>query len=149
MWLLPSNSSANAVETAIMSAPGAGSLHGLQSSVASAAHSHGLVIALVLAAASTAIGVAVAQDWRPAPFLVVAIVLNLAYWVVGQGFGGVFYTNSATDPNAGPLFVLLALILLTLTRRPIAADQAVALDARKGPIRAAERAAARPAQSTT
>ncbi len=22
--------------------------------------------------------------------------------VIGQGFGGIFYTNSATDPNSGP-----------------------------------------------
>lgn len=149
MWLLPSNSSANAVGTAIMSAPGAGWLHSLQSSAASAANGHGLVIALVLAAVSAGIGVAVAQNRRPAPFLVLAIVLNLAYWVMGQGFGGMFYTNSATDPNTGPLFVLLALVLLTLTRRPIAADQAVALDATSGPIHADGRAVARPASSTT
>jgi hypothetical protein len=149
MWLLPSNSSANAVGTAIMSAPGAGFLHTLQTSVASTANGHGLVIALVLAAVSAGIGVAVAQDWRSAPFLVVAIVLNLAYWVVGQGFGGIFYTNSATDPNTGPLFVLLGLVLLTLTRRPIAADQSVALDARSSSGRASARAVARPAQSTT
>ena len=147
MWLLPSNSSANAVATAIGSAPGAGVLHSLQSSVASGTNGHGLVIALVLAAVSAAIGVAVAQNWRPALFLALAIVLNLAYWVVGQGFGGIFYTNSATDPNTGPLFVLLALVLLTLTRHPIAADQAVALDARSGSDRGAGRAVARPAQS--
>jgi hypothetical protein len=36
--------------------------------------------------------------------------------VIGQGFGGVFYTNSATDVNAGPLFVLFALVLLSLNR---------------------------------
>jgi hypothetical protein len=50
-----------------------------------------------------------------------AIALNLAYWVIGQGFGGVFYTNSATDLNTGPLFVLLALVLLSLarSRRPV------------------------------
>jgi hypothetical protein len=149
MWLLPSNSSANAVATTIMSAPGAGWLHSLQTSVASAAHGHGLTIALVLAAVSAAIGIAVANNWRPAPFLVLAIVLNVAYWVIGQGFGGIFYTNSATDPNAGPLFVLLAVVLLTLTRHPIAADQPGPLDARSGSIRGAGRAVPQPAQSTT
>jgi hypothetical protein len=40
-------------------------------------------------------------------------VLNLAYWVLGQGFGGIFQ-GGATDPNAGPLFVLLAYVLYTL-----------------------------------
>jgi hypothetical protein len=117
-WLLPANSSAHATSSAIMSAPGAGFLHSLQTSVASDASGNGLVIAIVLALVSAAIGVAVAKNWRPAPFIALAIVLNLGYWVIGQGFGGIFYTNSATDPNAGPLFMLLAAVLYTLTRAP-------------------------------
>ena len=123
-WLLAPNSSANATSSAIMSAPGAGFLHSLQSSAASGATGHGLVIAVVLALASAAIGVAVAKNWRPAPFIALAIALDLGYWVVGQGFGGIFYTNSATDPNAGPLFVLLALVLYSLTRNPAPVNQA-------------------------
>jgi hypothetical protein len=123
-WLLAPNSSANATSSAIMSAPGAGFLHSLQSSAASGASGHGLVIAIVLALVSAAIGVAVAKDWRPAPFIALALVLNLAYWVIGQGFGGIFYTNSATDPNAGPLFVLLALVLYSLTRITAPVSQA-------------------------
>jgi hypothetical protein len=117
-WLLAPNSSANATTNAIMSAPGGGWLHSLQSSVASSAKGHGLLIALVLALLSAVIGLAVATNWRPLPFLALAIVLNVGYWVIGQGFGGIFYTNSATDPNAGPLFVLLALVVLSLTPRP-------------------------------
>jgi hypothetical protein len=114
-WLLPANTGANATSDAIMSAPGSGWLHGLQSSAASGARGHGDVIAIVLALVSAAIGIAVAKNWRPKPFLWLAIVLNIGYWVIGQGFGGVFYTNSATDLNSGPLFVLLALVLLSLT----------------------------------
>jgi hypothetical protein len=120
-WLLAPNSSANATSSAIMSAPGAGFLHSLQSSVASGASGHGLVIAIVLALVSATIGVAVVKNWRPSMFIALAIVLNLGYWVIGQGFGGIFYSNSATDPNAGPLFVLLALVLYPLTRAPISA----------------------------
>jgi hypothetical protein len=120
-WLLPANSSANATTNAIMSAPGSGSLHSLQSSVASGATGHGAAIAIVLALLSAGIGVAVACNWRTRPVVALAIALNLAYWVIGQGFGGVFYTNSATDLNTGPLFVLLALVLLSLarSRRPV------------------------------
>jgi hypothetical protein len=44
---------------------------------------------------------------------VLAVVLNLIYWVVGQGFGGIFQ-GGATDPNAGLLFVVLAYALYTL-----------------------------------
>lgn len=114
-WLLGANSSANATANAIKSAPGAGWLHSLQNNIASAAQGHGLVIAIVLALLSAAIGVAVWKNWQPRPFLAIAIELNLIYWIVGQGFGGIFYTGSATDPNAGPLFVLLALVLYSLT----------------------------------
>jgi hypothetical protein len=113
-WLLPANSGANATASAIKSAPGGGWLLSLQSSAASGAKGHGAAIAIVLALVSAAIGVAVATNWRPRPFLVLAIVLNAGYWVIGQGFGGVFYTNSATDLNSGPLFVLLAVVLLAL-----------------------------------
>lgn len=113
-WLLPANSGANATANAIISAPGSGWLHSLQSTVASGAKGNGDEIAIVLALVSAAIGVSVAKNWRPRPFLALAIALNLGYWVIGQGFGGVFYTNSATDLNSGPLFVLLALVLLSL-----------------------------------
>jgi hypothetical protein len=136
-WLLAPNSSANATADAIMDAPGGGWLHSLQSSVASSAKGHGLVIALVLAVLSAAIGVAVATNWRPVPFLALAIVLNVGYWVIGQGFGGIFYTNSATDPNAGPLFILLALVVLSLMPRPSIIGRAADVNASNGRVRTA------------
>jgi hypothetical protein len=40
-------------------------------------------------------------------------VLSLAYWVFGQGFGGIFQ-GGATDPNTGPWFVVLAYAMYTL-----------------------------------
>ena len=39
--------------------------------------------------------------------LVLAVALSLIIWVVGQGFGDVF-SGSGTDPNTGPLLILLA-----------------------------------------
>jgi hypothetical protein len=108
LWLLAPNSTANATSSAISSAPsGAGWLSSLQHSVASAAGGHGLAIAIFLAGVSAAIGVAVAINWRPRTFLGLGAILNLAYWVLGQGFGGIL-TGSGTDPNAGLLFILLA-----------------------------------------
>ena len=41
-------------------------------------------------------------------FLVAGAALALDYWVFGEAFGGMF-TGLATDPNTGPLLVLLAL----------------------------------------
>jgi hypothetical protein len=141
-WLLAPNSGANATTDAIMSAPGGGWLHSLQTSAASGAKGHGLVIALVLALLSAAIGVAVATNWRPVPFLALAIALNVGYWVIGQGFGGIFYTNSATDPNAGLLFILLALVVLSLTPRFATSSRAADVNSSNGRVRAADPLAA-------
>jgi hypothetical protein len=114
LWLSAANSGANATHDLISAAPsGASWLTSVEHSAANAANGGGLVIALVLAFVSAAVGAAVAINWRPKAFLVVAIVLNLAYWVLGQGLGGVL-TGSATDPNAGPLFILFALALYPL-----------------------------------
>ena len=114
LWLLGVNSTANATTTLINAAPsGMSWLTTVQDWAASAAHGNGLVIAVVLAFVSFSIGIAVARNWHARAFLIAAIVLNLAYWVLGQGFGGIF-NGGATDPNAGPLFVLLAWALYAL-----------------------------------
>jgi hypothetical protein len=126
LWLLAANSSANATSTLINAAPsGMSWLSSVQRWVADTARGDGLVIAVVLAFVSWTIAVAVAANWRPRAFLTAAIALNLAYWVVGQGFGGMF-AGGATDPNAGPLFVLLAAGLWWLVPiEPATADPAL------------------------
>ncbi|HXA30616.1 MAG TPA: multicopper oxidase family protein [Acidimicrobiales bacterium] len=48
---------------------------------------------------------------RSSVFLLCGAVVALLYWVSGMAFGGIL-TGTATDPNGGPLFVLLALTLL-------------------------------------
>jgi hypothetical protein len=40
--------------------------------------------------------------------VVAAIVVSLLLWLIGQDLGELF-TGGATDPNTGPLLVLLAL----------------------------------------
>ena len=108
LWLLAPNSSANATSGALTATDsGIGWLNDVQHHLASAAGGNGLVIAFVLAAVSATVGIAVAADWRPRAFLAVAIALNVVYWIVPQGLGGIF-AGGATDPNAAPLFVLLA-----------------------------------------
>jgi hypothetical protein len=114
LWLLAPNSTANATSGAISNAPsGAGWLSSLQHSVATAAAGHGLPIAICLAGVSAAFAVTVAMNWHPRKFLVLGVILDLAYWVLGQGFGGIL-TGSGTDPNAGPLFILLAFGMYSL-----------------------------------
>lgn len=108
LWLLPANRASDATHDAIAAAPsGAHWLTNIQHAAANATSGAGLQIALVMAAISAAVAVFVALGWRPRWFLALACVVSLDYWVLGQGFGGIF-TGTATDPNAGPLFVLLA-----------------------------------------
>ena len=105
---------ANAIHNAINAAPsGMSWLSSVQDGFASITKGNGLIFALVLSAASAAIAIAVARNWRAKEFLILAAVLNLIFWVVGQGFGGIFQ-GGATDPNAGLLFIVLAGAMYTL-----------------------------------
>ena len=111
LWLIPANSAADATHATIEAAPaGAHWLLSLQHSLASASAGDGLAIALAMAALSGAIAVSVLLDWHARAFLVLACALALVYWVAGEGLGGIF-TGTATDPGAGPPFVLLACAL--------------------------------------
>lgn len=113
LWLLGANNSANATHDAISAAPsGMGWLSSLESNAARITEGNGFLIALILAVVSVVIGVAVGANWEPRTFLWLAIYLNAIYWVVGQGFGGLA-TGSATDPNAGLPFIVLACALFT------------------------------------
>jgi len=115
LWLEAPSSSANAISGAIQAAPsGMSWLSTVQGWAVSATKGNGLVFALILAGLSLAIAVAVLANWHPKPFLWLAIVLSLVYWVLGQGFGGIFQ-GGATDPNAGLLFVVFACALYPLT----------------------------------
>ena len=114
LWLLAVNSSANATYSLIKAAPaGSAWLASLQNGFMDVSRGHGLTIAVVLAGLSFAIGLAVCFNWQPRAFLWIAIVLNVVYWFVGQGLGGIL-TGTGTDPDAAPLFVLLAVVLYSL-----------------------------------
>ena len=114
VWLMEPASSANATSGAIEAAPsGMSWLSEVQRWAAEGAKGDGLVVALVLAGLSAAIGLSVALNWHPRQFIIAAIVLNLFYWVLGQGFGGIV-EGGATDPNAGLPFVLLGWAMYVL-----------------------------------
>jgi hypothetical protein len=121
LWLTPPGTNANMVSEAIDGAPaGMSWLVSVQSWFAAATRGDGLVLGLMFAIVSATIGVAVARNWRPRPFLALAVAINLGFWVLGQGFGGIF-AGGATDPNSGPLFVLLAYAMYSLVGLPSAA----------------------------
>jgi hypothetical protein len=111
LWLLPANSGAGAVHDAIAGAPsGAHWLSRLLDTAAAATTHQGTTIAIVLAVASTIIGLAVLYGWHPRAFLAMQVFLLGLYWVLGQGLGGVF-TGRATDVGTAPPMILMALML--------------------------------------
>jgi hypothetical protein len=79
------------------------------------AQGHGTTIAVVLAIVSLTVALGV---WTPLrwPALWVGIVVSLAYWLFGQSIGGPFWAESATDVNAAPLFILLAVALFPIAQ---------------------------------
>jgi hypothetical protein len=97
-----------------------------QNSINGHTHGHGTTIAVLLAIVSAAIAIGV---WIPAlrwPALIAGIVISLAYWVLGQDLGGPFWAEGATDVNAGPLFVLLAVTLFPVAQTATARERAPA-----------------------
>jgi hypothetical protein len=112
LWVLPANRAPGSIHDALATAA-AGEPAWLSAAlrhVAKTADGHGTLMAVALAAVSVAIGVGVFTA-RPVPFLAAGVVVSITFWVFGQAFGAVL-TGQGTDPNAGPLFVLLALTLL-------------------------------------
>ncbi|HEY4778477.1 MAG TPA: hypothetical protein VIH47_02660 [Solirubrobacterales bacterium] len=84
-------------------------LGGLQRSLATALSGEGKPIAALLLVLSLAIAAGVWSRRRRETLLLGALV-SLVYWTLGQSLGGLT-TGSATDPNIGPLFLLLAVAL--------------------------------------
>jgi hypothetical protein len=106
--LLPANRAADAVSQ-VFAAAGAGEpgwIRALDRALAGLTAGHGLAASAVLAGLCL---IAAAAVWaRPLtrPGLVLAGLLGLLFWVA-QAFGGLA-TGMATDPNSGPLLILLA-----------------------------------------
>jgi hypothetical protein len=86
-----------------------GWLSAIERGTASLVAHQGLVASIMLAVALVVIAIGV---YLPKPAakaaLVLAIVVSLLIWVVAEAFGGIL-ASEATDPNSGPLLVLLAL----------------------------------------
>jgi hypothetical protein len=114
LWLTAPNSAADATSGALNgTGSGIGVITSIQNHLASGAKGNGEWIAFVLAGLSAAIGVAVAKGWYARGFVIVSIVLSALYWVIPQGLGAMF-AGGATDPNSGPLFILLAAAMLPI-----------------------------------
>ncbi|HXQ75929.1 MAG TPA: hypothetical protein VN791_05480 [Acidimicrobiales bacterium] len=111
LWLLPANDGPDAVSGALRAAAGSSPiwLAHVQIWMAGILRGDGTAVAVALAVLSAAIGVGPLSR-RPTVFLILGAALSVDFWILGQSFGGIV-TGLATDPNTGPLFVLLALAL--------------------------------------
>jgi len=109
--LTPANRAPGALSGALNDAAGGepGWLAGLGKGAASLVAGQGLAAAVILAVAFVLIAAGVFLPRAGARVAVVlAIVVAALIWVIGQALGMILATG-ATDPNSGPLLILLAL----------------------------------------
>ncbi len=97
-----------------------GWLAALDHHVAAVIGPHGLAVSIMLAVAFVLIGTGGLVRVTARSALVLAAVAGLAIWVIGENFGMILM-GTATDPNTGPLLVLLAAACWPL--RPVRAPQ--------------------------
>jgi hypothetical protein len=80
----------------------------------------GTPAAVLLAALFLLIGLGPFVTRRPDIFIGIGMGVGALFWVTGQAMGGIF-TGMATDPNAGPLLVLLGAVFLPRVLDPVTA----------------------------
>ena len=113
LFLLPDNRTATSVSSAItgMSSGEPSAYSHFLNSFGNHFGSGGVWTTWLLAIGSLVVGFGPLVFRRPTPFLAAGGLLATFFWVSGQGLGGIF-TGSGTDPNTGPLIVLLALAMV-------------------------------------
>ncbi|SEK45338.1 hypothetical protein [Streptacidiphilus jiangxiensis] len=110
LQLLPGNGAVPAIASSADSAPGP--LASADRSLAAAMSAHGTVmtVGLALLMAAVGLGVLAPRPWRTTAACT-GIVLALVFWMLGEG-AGLLTSGHSTDPNTGPLLVLLAVAVL-------------------------------------
>src|ERR1700733_13870558 len=110
LFVLPANRTRTSVQSAISGMSDvvpAWYAHFLNS-LANPFSTTGTQTAWILAAVSVAIGLGPLVARRPGWFLAAGALLSFLMWIAGQGLVGDVFSGSDTDPNTGPLLILLA-----------------------------------------
>ncbi len=118
LQLLPSNLSKNAL-SGVFSSASSGEpylIAHVNNFFANLMSGHGMPIGLVLGILQIAVGIGVfAKSYNTALYF--GSLLSLFFWVIAQDFGGIL-TGQGTDPNSGPLLVILALAIYNMNAVP-------------------------------
>jgi hypothetical protein len=112
LLLEPPNQARGAVASVVSQAATGepGPVRAMLAEVAGSLRGAGPWLDSLLALVMLGIGLAVALRFLPRAALFVSIVLASAIWVFGEAFGGIL-SGQGTDPNSGPLWVLLSLCM--------------------------------------
>jgi hypothetical protein len=97
-----------------------GPLAALDRSIARLVTGHGVPATAILGLVEIAIGLGALWPRTLRVALIAGVVVSLFAWAAVQDFGALF-TGMSTDPNAGPLFILMAACLYPWRREPVAA----------------------------
>jgi hypothetical protein len=110
LFLLPDNRPNASIQSAIVGAAGGapGWYNDFLVHLSNAFGANGTQPAWILAAVCVVIGLGPLVVRRPGWFFGAGALLSLLMWIAGQGFLGGVFSGTGTDPNTGPLVILLA-----------------------------------------
>ncbi len=116
LFLFPDNRTQSSVQSAIvgMAAGEPSWFARFLTSVGNQFAHGGTQTAWVLAIVSLVIGLGPLFVRRPGGFLAAGALVSFAMWVAAQGLVGDIFSGSGTDPNTGPLVILLAAAMVPL-----------------------------------
>ncbi|MFC4035807.1 hypothetical protein ACFO3J_30695 [Streptomyces polygonati] len=116
LQVLPGNGAVQALASSADDAPGP--LASLDRALASALGADSTAVTITVAVVTAAVGLAALapRSWRTAAAWS-GIALALLFWVIGQG-AGQLTSGQSTDPDAGPLLVLLGAAVLSTQGTP-------------------------------
>jgi hypothetical protein len=120
LFVFPDNRTPTSVSSAIVGmAPGQpGWFSHFLTTLGNQVSTSGTQTAWVLAAVALVIGLGPLVARRPGWLLLAGALFSFLLWIAGQGLIGNIFTTPVTDPNTGPLVVVLAAAMVPTVRAP-------------------------------
>jgi hypothetical protein len=113
LFVLPANRTTTSVQSAIvgMAQGQPGWYSHFLTNLGNLFSTSGTQTAWILAILALVVGLAPLLVRRPGIFLLAGAVFAFLMWIAGQGLVGNLFTGNDTDPNTGPIVILLALAM--------------------------------------